>query len=340
MFQILLVKNDAKRSYDISPIVGTVTWDSNLSLMSVMEFDLIWSDAPGGLFPKNPCDLGDVVLLLKNEQEVYRGVIVTEGRSGTDAMKYTVYDYAWYLGKSRSIYQFNKLQASEAITRILNDFGMLIGHIPAMNTIIDEIYLEKSPAEIIEDIYKREEARTGKRYNVEMRKGKIYFEEMRDLVIAGTFQVADNVMAADLFNNPLGAGRMRSIESLRNRIKILIERSGLEGQKASYEVAAIADDQNLIQTYGLLEDAYKIDEVDAAKAREVASILLKRLGRIQETNSIKLVGDPAFKSGRLLDVTEPITGMSGLYLILTAKHSLANQIHTMELELVLPEEVK
>src|SRR5690554_3614080 len=132
MFELLLVKNDGKTTFNITPLKGSISWDSNLSLMSVLEFELIYSDIPR-LFPKNPCDLGDVVLLMKNEEEIYRGVIVTEGRSGRDAIKYTVYDYAWYLGKSKSVYQFNNIPAFQAITRILNDFGMLIGHIPTMN---------------------------------------------------------------------------------------------------------------------------------------------------------------------------------------------------------------
>lgn len=337
MFNLLLVKNDGKTSYDITPITGEITWDSNLSLLAVMEFTIIWRDTV--LIPKNPCDLGDVVLLMEDDVEVYRGVIATEGRSGREAIKYTVYDYAWYLGKSKSVYQFNNIAASQAITRILNDFGMLIGHIPVMNTPIDEIYLEKSPAEIIEDIYKKEERRTGKRFNVEMRNGKIYFEEMKNLVITGTFRLAGNLGVNNVLSNPLGADRTRSIESMRNRVKILVEH-GKDGGQAEYEIAAIAQDDALIQKYGLLEDLYKIEAEDIAKAREVARILLKRLAKIQESNSLKLMGDVTFKAGRLLDVVEPITGMNSRFMILTAKHKVANQIHTMELELVFPEEVK
>jgi len=338
LFQLLLIKNDGQRSYDITPLVGSITWDSNLSMMAVMEFDIHWTDAK--LFPANPCDLGDVAILMKDGEEVYRGVIVTEAKSGRAAIKYTVYDYAWYLGKSKSVYQFNKITASQAITKILKDFGMLIGSVPQMGTIIDEIYLEKSPAEIIEDIYKRHERASGKRYNVEMRQGKIYFEEMKDLVITGTFKLAENIDPVDVLANPLGADRTRTIESMRNRVKILIERDEKEKTKPKYEVVATAQDENLIKKYGLVEDVFKIDAEDAAKAREVARILLKRLARIHETNSIKLMGDVAFKAGRLFDVTEPVTGMQSRFMITAAKHEVKNQIHTMQLELALPEDVK
>ncbi|MEK5060477.1 hypothetical protein BK126_04415 [Paenibacillus sp. FSL H7-0326] len=334
MFKLLLIKNDASRTYDITPITESITWDSNLSMMSAMEFQVIWVDMER-FFPKNPCDLGDVVMLMEDDEEVYRGIIVTEGRSGRAAINYTVYDYAWYLGKSKSVYQFNKIAASDAISKILKDFGMLIGKVPSMNTPIDEIYLEKSPAEIIEDILQKHERRTGKRFNAELRKGKIYFDEIKDLVVKGTFRLADNLGNRDVMSVPLEADRTRTIESMRNRVKILIER-----EDSQYEIAASVQNDSLIKKFGLLEDTYKIDAEDAAKAREVARILLGRLARLQETNTLRLMGDSAVKAGRLLDVNEPITGMSGRYMIMTAKHTVSNQIHTMDLELVLPEEVK
>jgi hypothetical protein len=338
MFRLLLVKNDGSKSYDITPITGPITWDSNLSLMASMEFTIVWNDTR--LFPINPCDLGDVVILTKDGEEVYRGIIVTERKSGREAIKYTVYDYAWYLGKSKSVYQFNKIPASQAIKKVLTDFGMLIGNIPNMNTLIDAIYLEKPPAEIVESIYKLEEQQTGKRFNVEMRQGKIYFEEMKDLVINGTFKLAENLWPYDVLSNPLGADRTRSIESMRNRVKILIERDNNDLEQAKYEVVAFAQDEALITKYGLIEEVFKIDAEDVAKAREVARILLQRLARIQETNGLKLMGDVAFKAGRLLDLIEPITGMAGRFMIIRAKHTVSNQIHTMELELAMPEEVK
>ncbi|MBU7320271.1 XkdQ/YqbQ family protein [Paenibacillus oleatilyticus] len=338
MFKLILIKNAGDVSYDITPIVDSITWDSNLSMMSAMEFGIIWNDTR--YFAENPCDIGDVVILYEGSKEVNRGVIVTESRSNREAIKYSVYDYAWYLGKSKSVYQFNKIPASQAIRRILNDFGMQIGAIPEMGTLIEELYIEKSPAEIIDEIYKLHEKRSGKRYNVELREGKIYFEDMEELVITGTFQLAGNVELYDVFSNPLSASRKRSIEEMKNRVKIMIERDSKDKDKPKYEVVAMNQDEKSIRKYGLLESVYKIDAEDAAKAREVARILLERLNRVQETNSLTLLGDVDFKAGRLLDVTEPITGMKGRYMIMTAKHEVTKQLHMMQIELVLPEDVK
>jgi hypothetical protein len=337
MFKILLIKNDGTKSYNITPIIEKISWESNLSLMSVIEFSVIWNDTR--FFPKNPVEIGDIVLITKDDAEVNRGVIVNEDRQGRQPITYKAFDYAWYLGKSKSVYQFSKISATQAITKILNDFGMLVGSIAKMNTIVDKIYIEKSPAEIIWDIIKMEEQQRGFKFNAELRKGRIYIERMKDLVIKGTFKLAENVTAYDILSNPLDASRSRSIEDMKNRINVIVELDDNDKQKAGYVTTAFEQDANLISKYGLLEETVSVDAGDSAKSREVAKILLKRLGRIHESNSLKLMGDVRFKAGRLFDVIKPITGMNGRFMIRSTKHEVINQIHTMELELALPEDV-
>jgi hypothetical protein len=337
MFEILLIKNNGNSSYDISPIVGNISWDSNLSLMSTMQFEIIWTDTK--LFPVNPCDVGDVVVIMKDNVEINRGMIVNESKSGRDTIQYTAYDYAWLLDKSKSVYQFNKIVAHDAITKILNDFNFPIGNIAPMRTIIDKIYIEKSPAFNINDIIKLEESKTGVKYTAELRQGELYIEPMKDLIITGTFKQADNLGERDVMTNPLGAERTRSIVDMRNRIKVIIQSDNNDKQKASYITTAIEQNESLISRYGLLEETIKLDAEDAAKSREVARILLSRMGKVHESNTIKLMGDVDFKAGRLFVVDEPITGINGTFMIKTCKHNVSNQIHTMSLELVFAEDV-
>lgn len=332
LFKLTLIKSGQSKRYDITPIVGNFSWDSNFSIMAALEMEVSFSDTK--FFPKNPCDLGDIIILTKDKSEVFRGVIVNESRSGRNAVEYSVYDYAWYLGKSKTVYQFNGISATKAIEKILSDFGMQIGSIVNMPTHIDKIYIQESPAKIIQDIINKVQNSEGYMINVEMRRGRIYFEKRKDLLITGRFRIADNVESYDVLSSISEANRTRSIEDMRNRIRLIVD-----DEETEYEITAQTEDAGLINTYGLLEETFKIDAEDAAKSRQVAKILLQRLGRVHETNSVKLMGDVRFKAGRLFDVKESITGMNNRFMIASVKHSVTNQIHTMELELVLPEDV-
>lgn len=332
MFKITLVKNDATKAYDITPVVGAFSWDSNLSLASVMEFNTSWSDYH--LYPKNPIELGDLIIITKDGMEVNRGIVVKNKQSDPVNIVYTAYDYGWYLGKSKSVYQFNNVTATQAITKVLNDFGMPIGNVTEMNNIINTVFVQKSPAEIITEIIKSYERQTGIKIFSELREGRIYIEKMSDAIVIGKFRLAPNLGYRNVLDGTLGAEREQNIEEMRNRIKIILADSD------SYQTIALEQDTNMASKYGLLEETYKIDEADAAKARQVAKILLKRLCRIHETNKIQLFGDVSFKAGRLFDVVEPITGMEGRYMITECKHMVdVGGIHTMDLTLTLPEDV-
>lgn len=345
MFKLTLIKSDQSARYDITPLVGEIAWDSNFSLMAALEMEIAYSDTR--FFPKNPCDVGDHVILTKDKDEIFRGVIVNETRSGRGPIRYTVYDYAWYLCNSTTVCQFNKISATQAVTKILNDFGMKIGSMLTMPTLVDKIYIQECPACIIEDILTQVENKEGYKINVEMRQGKIYFEKRQDLVIEGRFRLADNLGERDVLQAIGESNRTRSIEEMRNRIRIIAEleqekedkKKKKKKKEPEYKITAVTEDQDLISQYGLLEETFKIDAKDMAKSRQVAKILLKRLGRIHETNSLSLIGDIRFKAGRLFDVSEPITGMEQRYMIANVQHRVKNQNHTMDLELVLPEDV-
>ncbi|CAM3442324.1 hypothetical protein [Marinicrinis lubricantis] len=333
MFQLTLVKSDRSARYNITPLVGEISWDSEFTITSALEFDMAYSDAK--FFPTNPCELGDLVILTKDAEEVFRGIVIDEDRNGRDAIQYSAYDVSWYLGQSKSVYQFNRVTATHAISKILDDFGIPIGSIITMPTLIDEIYIQETPDTIIQKIIDSVEQKEGYKINGEMRGGKLYLEKRRDLLIQGRFQLAANFggrSVTDVIGSP---ARKRTIEDMRNRIRLIVD-----DEETEYEITAQAENGALIEQYGLLEETIKIDAEDAAKSRQVAKILLQRLGKVHETVSVKLMGDVRFKAGYLFDLSEPITGLHGRFMIVTAKHSVSKQIHTMDLELALPEDVE
>jgi len=331
MFKLLLVKNQLNKTYDITPIVGSFSWDSYLSLTSALDMTVIWNDSK--YFPVNPCELGDMVLATKDSEEIYRGILVNQSQNGRQPITYHAADFAWYLDKSKSVYQFSGIPADQAIAKVLNDFGMMIGDIAPMNAKITKIYIQQSPAAIIDDILKQQEQQSGKKYSAEMTKGRISIVPTLDRVIKGIWKLTNLTNEIDVMTNPLEATRTRSIEDLKNRINIITAGSD------TYQLEAVEQDADSILHYGLLEDTQKIEAADIAKSRQVAKVLLARLNRIQEDNKLKLMGDVQFKAGYLFDVVEPITGISGRFMIKTCKHTVTNQIHTMDIDLVLPGDV-
>lgn len=307
------------KQYDITPITGTVDWQSSLDELAVkLDFTVAYND--DRFFPLNPVDLGSLIIL-HNKSEVFRGIAITEKKNGRGEISYTCVDYAFYLNKSKEIYQFNKMAADLAIGKILYDFNVPVGSICPIPVPITKIYPGEVVSDIIKDILNQAEKATGIKYRMEMRSGKPYIERQVDLVIRPNFQLAANlspVPCTAIISNP---SRTRSIEDMKNSIKIM----------ANNQVIAQVRDDSLIAKYGLLQEVQS--EGGNGQAQVIAANLLKDLGKVFEENGIELPGNDEVRAGRIIQIEEPVTGMKGKYLVKDANHSLESRMHTMQLGL-------
>ncbi|WP_129599802.1 XkdQ/YqbQ family protein [Anaerophilus nitritogenes] len=319
MYQLLSIKNNIQT--DITPLVGNIQWRSNISeLGQELDFDIAFND--DRYFPANPVQLGSLIIL-KNKDEIFRGIVVSEERNGRGKINYSCFDCAFYLNKSKAVYQFNKTTGKKAIEKILNDFSIPIGSIAPISTVINKIYNDKAVSEIIEDILDIAHKSTQTKYRMEMRAGKLYIEKQQELEVQGTFQLAQNIQHYDVSSAISTSSRKRSIEEMKNSIQVISDDHLIVTEKK----------EKLIQEYGLLQDVVSIEKKDKIQAKNIANNMLKELGKIFEENSVEMLGDDGVRAGRTIKIQEPITGICGKYLIKNVTHTVQNGIHKMQLGL-------
>ncbi|MEG0775500.1 hypothetical protein [Clostridium sp.] len=304
---------------DVTGDVGYITRRSSINeLAEQLDFNL--SHNKVGLI--NP---GNLVLLFNDNKEIYQGVVISDNAQGKNSIEYHAMDYAFYLNKNEDIYQFNTT-ASDAIRTICQGYGIPIGYIVSIPTKIKKI-LSGTLSDIIKEILELAEKDQGIKYTMEMIANKFYIEKKIDKVIKLTTNLfGTNLDITKFIANP---SRTRSIENMKNSIQII--QSGEE----SFKVITTARDYSLIERYGWLQQNYEIDEKDIAKAKNIANNMLKDLGKIFEDTSFELPGHDDARAGRILELSESFTGMSGRYLIKDCTHNIANGIHKMQLGLEL-----
>ena len=307
---------------NITPIVGSINWRSNKDeLGTELSFDIAYNDAR--YHPINVVDLGDLVILKNGDTEITRAIIVDENKSGRSPIKYTSFDYAFYLNKSNAIYQFNKMAADQAVKKILSDFNIPVGNITSMRTAIDKIYNGTTLSEIIKDILSIVENSTGKKHLMEMRAGKLFIEPQGDLLIEGKFKLAENTGVNDVTHAISSPSKTRSIIDMKNAIQIVSDE----------KLITRVENTSLIGQYGRLQEVVEVDEEEVKNAKTIAQNKLKELGKVFEESDVVLLGDDRFRAGRHFKINEPITGIDGTYLITDADHTISNGIHTMKLGL-------
>lgn len=308
---------------NITPLIGSIGRRSNVDeLGEEITFDVAFNDAR--YHPKSPVDLGNMVILKNEKKELTRAIVVDEDKSGRSPIGYTAFDFAFYLNKSNSIYQFNNVRADQCIKKILRDFGVPVGKIVSIPTKIKKIFNNEVVSDIIREILEMAEKKRSTKYLMEMRQGKLYIEHQKDKVIKASFKLAGNIAkdnATDAIMNPT---RKRSVTDMKNSIQIVGEDDKL---------VHTANDNKMISKYGKLQKVISLDKDEKHSAKQIAQNELKALSRVVEETSVELIGDDDVRAGRILEVNEPITGLKGKYLITDVNHTMSGGVHTMSLGL-------
>ena len=131
---------------DITAYSGNISWQNTIDeLATSLSFEVAKTDTKYLNFyaPQE----GSIVSIYTND-EIFRGVILSVDDGSETVNKYTVFDFGWYLNKSSETYQFNKMTAKKAITKICEDYGIPIDTIPELNIEITQLYLDKVLSDI------------------------------------------------------------------------------------------------------------------------------------------------------------------------------------------------
>jgi hypothetical protein len=320
MHELWLVQGETMMN--ITPIIGSISWKGNIDeLGDEVSFDIAYND--DRYHPKNPCDLGDLVIFKNADYEITRAIIVEETKQGRSPIGYTAFDYAFYLNKSNAIYQFNRIAADQAIKKILNDFNVPIGNIASMSKKVDKIFNNKKVSDILKEIIEMVEQEQGQKYLMEMRQGKLFIEKQIDLIVKGTFRIAENLSEHNVTAAISNPTRKRSISDMINSIQVV------SNDKLVLEQV----DDGLVNKYGKLQKVITLDEKESKTAKQIAQNELNEFAKVVEETSVEFMGDDQVRAGRLFEIEEPITGISGMFLIKDVTHTIRGGIHKMSLGL-------
>lgn len=310
--QLWLIKST--QLIDITPIVGGISWRSNVDELST---ELNFEIAIGPNLPKNPCSLGDMVILKNGNLEITRGIILNQKKNGKDPVEYSVFEYGFYLNKSDAVYRFKKVRADDAVRKILRDFNIPIGSIPSLNTSISKIYNNKKVSDIIKDILRQVRRATGKRYMLEQRNGKMSVVLRQGNKIKATFNLdGTKYNATDFIADP---SRELDVTDMTNSIQVVCED----------KVIFAKIDDKMLKRFGKLQKTISIDKKKKKEATQNAQSELNQLSKITETGKVVLMGDDRVKAGRVLEINEKYTGLKNDYTVKDVTHTVVNGIHKM-----------
>lgn len=300
--------------YLIDHIATGLIWSSSKDTLGQSLSFAMPFDERNVLLPAPFIEPGDRVTLRYKSKIIFFGIVEGDERDDRAPIKYTCFDLAYYLNENDITIQFRNQTISAALEEVCRRFGIKCT-ITKIGVRVTKIYNGQLVSEVIKDLLKIAEQKTGIKYRFEMRGDTFVVFNWRGMHVK---------VNAEWISSP---SRKRTMSGMRNKVQVV---TNGENQ---VKIFAEAKDEQSIKKYGLLTKIEAIDEKEKAKAQQVANNLLKELNRIQETGGVSLLGNYEARAGRLLTISEPITGLVGDYFITDAQHTLENDIHLMVLGL-------
>lgn len=314
--------------HDVTKRAGDITSTEDLDQLSVQLSFCLAHNPHDKYLPPGLTRPGDRVQLFNNSKMIFQGILIQSGLDGTAQVN----DFGFYLNKSKVILQCNGVPADDAIRQLCKKAGVSLGSIPALPTIITEVFIAQEPSAILKTILERVTAERGTKYfmRVEPDKGLCIYPYPTSPVKLSV-QLARNLRPFDPTWSLGGISGTDSMESLKNQVIIYHE----EDKQA--RVLATASDSGSIGKYGWLQEMETADEgTTAAQARQMAATKLSALNRLTLTRNVTDMLGADVRAGTMLHFSSDKFGFGGNWTIKQVTHTYAPSGHTMSMEVFQP----
>ncbi|MGC4378407.1 NlpC/P60 family protein [Fictibacillus sp. Mic-4] len=305
-------------AYYITPLVKSVEWSGDTTEAS-RKCEITLNNTINGTTRAISVQVGKEIRLFVNSSEIFRGVIFETEVNDTGEFSLSARDFNHYLTKNTDSMVFKKTKASQIIKSICKKFDIPYGHIDDTGYVIPKLILrDKTIYDMIIIALTETKKKTGKVFVLGNEKGKLVLRERKNQV--KRLVITDG-------SNLLSASYSESIEDLRNSVRI----TGKSGEDSK---GVTVTDKGSIKKYGLMrEKKHESDKIDT-QLKPIATALLKELNKVEKESNVDAIGDSSIIAGKMVQVSEKMTGLSGGFYVITDSHTFeANGTHTMSLKI-------
>lgn len=295
--------------YDISKLVTEVTWSgSKDDVARKLEVEIVSDD--NYYFPDFTVEMHDLIQFFLDGFEVFRGYVMDVDRSLTSkTITYTCYDAGIFLTKSKGKYKFYGETPDNVTRTVCKDFDIPVkATLPGVS--YQRIHDNDSIYDIIMTGYTLTSQSDGKQYYLGFERGALSVLEKGKAVCKYLLSSEREISDASFQASSLNAV---------NRVKAY----NSDGTEAG--VFQLDSDYDFP---GVLQAVYK--QSNGEEIEPAAKALLKD---IELTASIDAIGVLDCITGRGVVVSEPVTGLDGLFYIDSDTHKFAGGLHTMSLDI-------
>jgi hypothetical protein len=357
---------------DISDLVVDVSWTGDITAC-FRQLDVKLNNTRDGQKPILRFEKGKELRFIKDGIELFRGIIFKDDISEKGEHSITAYDENVYLTKSTDTKKYTKIKASAIIRDLCNEFGVPIGNIVDTKYVIPRLILkDKSLWEMMGEALTLTTKMMGTKYVIYSKEGKLYCTERVQNRTQWVLEDGVNITGASYSQSiedmatqveisgtypvgKAGSGAKRDAEPDWDKMKYSWEEpnpdesqeppppdpagtSGDTQQDVPYSI--LRKNNSLISKFGIMQ---KVEDVSGegakARAEQRAAQILKEQGTIKDEARVDALGIHEVTSGKTVLIKQEMTGIRGVYYVITDQHTFSSGNHTMSVSIASSDDV-
>lgn len=280
-------------------------------------FSATLSDSEGHDRLNANCSEGQQVYFYLDGSEIFRGLLMTDGRSNSRKLTLKAYDKCIYLCNNKGSFSYKKKTATYIFKDCLKKLGLTLGSAVSTNHVIGELVKKNTTYwDVIQDALSQTYQATGIRYYVYAEKGKIYLKKRQEQTSMPILDLKSNVQTYDM---------SRSIYNTRTRLTLVTSKGKKKGSSINSSLEKKIGKFRDIQSVD--EDITKTEINQRIRAFELETSIVDRELKIKADGNIKCV------SGSCVYVDISNIDTKRIMFIEEDTHTFENGHHTMELKL-------
>lgn len=300
---------------NITQLCRSITWSGDWrSAARTLRYAPVVSATDIHL-PRAPTELGGSVQFWHESDLLMDAYALERTRDSLgNTIDVTVYDKGLYLTRNSDFRRVER-QTAEAVTAsVCGKFGIPVGDLAATGVPLTRNFMGVSVYKIIMTLYSLAADQTGKQYRIRFRGPRLEVVEMKQ---------SDESVILKPGSNLLSCVARESASSMTNSVAVYDDQ---------YNLVTTQEDSEAVKLYGLMQAAIRSGAYDDPGAH--AKQVLKENG-LKTTITVNVLGDLRLITGSTVVVEEPVTGIQGLFWIISDSHSWQRGIYQTKLTLSL-----
>lgn len=311
--ELILTQAHGKKR-DVTSLYQTITWSGDKRAISRSLHAILAAPKDGEDLPR--VATGDGLFLALDGKAVFSGKIYQRSQKSEEhTADMTAFDGGYRLGRNDGTYRFSGA-SPEAITRtVCADYGFAVASLPTTRARIRRIFAGVPLSKIIQTVWTLAEEQTDTHFAIYWTPDGLVVRERGISTLSPILRPRSNLMDA----------------TVREDASRCVSRVAIYDQHGN-RLRTIDGDGEVEKLLGVMERHIKQSKNGGAEADANAKRLLEE-GRIQQSVSVNVMGDPALITGETVVVEEEQTGLSGIFWVEADRHTWKNGQYFTALDL-------